>query len=400
MNVLALEEWRWASLAGPDAAQIVGAIRARHARQFEVTPPDPLNGAPWRVRSTGLVGYLPLGGDAATALRVAPKLPIASILALLERAYDLESLRWHSGLDAATTIEGLFEVLVSLLCHRIGTRLRQGLYRAYVDERDELQVARGRVAPRETIARSLRGSVGLVCDFEELTDDLDDNRLLLWTLDRVRRVALGRADVRRALREQHRALSAVLTLTPFAPSACDGRFYHRLNADYRPIHALCRAVLDACAAATAAGPVETVPFTVDMPRLFERFVARWLATELPAWAFDAQHRITLADDLTYPVDVVVRDRADGRALAVIDTKYKDHDRPAPADIQQVVFYATALGCADAWLLYPRPVVVRSIAVGPVRVHTLGFDLGDMAVWPRCRDALAGELDTLGMRAAQ
>ena len=100
------------------------------------------------------------------------------------------------------------------------------------------------------------------------------------------------------------------------------------------------------------------------------------------------------------MDVVVRDRADGRALAVIDTKYKDHDRPAPADIQQVVFYATALGCADAWLLYPRPVVVRSIAVGPVRVHTLGFDLGDMAVWPRCRDALAGELDTLGMRAAQ
>jgi hypothetical protein len=66
----------------------------------------------------------------------------------------------------------------------------------------------------------------------------------------------------------------------------------------------------------------------------------------------------------------------------------------------VVFYATALGCADAWLLYPRPVVARSIAVGPVRVHTLGFDLGDMAAWPRCRDALAGELDTLGMRAAQ
>jgi hypothetical protein len=117
-------------------------------------------------------------------VRIAPKVPITSILALIERAYDLDSLRWHGGLDAATTIEGLFEVLVSLLCHRIGARIRQGLYRAYVDERDELQVARGRVAPRETIARSLRGSVGLVCDFEELTDDLDDNRLLLWTLDR------------------------------------------------------------------------------------------------------------------------------------------------------------------------------------------------------------------------
>jgi hypothetical protein len=92
-----------------------------------VTPPDPLNGAPWRVRSTGLVGLPAARRRRRAALRVAPKLPIASILALLERAYDLESLRWHSGLDAATTIEGLFEVLVSLLCHRIGTRLRQGL---------------------------------------------------------------------------------------------------------------------------------------------------------------------------------------------------------------------------------------------------------------------------------
>lgn len=398
MNVLALDEWQWAPLVGPDAIAIVAAVRARHARQFEVAPPDPLSGTPWRLRSTGLVGLLPLGGDTATALRIAPKVPIASVLALIERAYDLDSLRWHEGLDAATTIEGLFEVLVSLLCHRIGARIRQGLYRAYVDERDELQVARGRVAPRETIARALRGSVGLVCDFEELTDDLDDNRLLLWTLDRVRRVALGRADVRRALREQHRTLSAALTLTPFTPSACVDRFYHRLNADYRPIHALCRAVLDACAAATAAGPTEAVPFTVDMPRLFERFVARWLAAELPAWSFDAQHRITLADDLTYPVDVVVRDRADGRAIAVIDTKYKDHDRPAPADIQQVVFYATALGCADAWLLYPRPVSRRTITVGPVRVHTLGIDLRDANAWSQCSHALARSLGETGMPA--
>ncbi|MBK9033914.1 MAG: AAA family ATPase [Myxococcales bacterium] len=389
MNVLALDEWQWTPLVGPDATSIVAAVRARHARQFEVAPPDPLSGTPWRLRSTGLVGFLPLGGDSAMALRIAPKVPITSILALIERAYDLESLRWHGGLDTATTIEGLFEVLVSLLCYRVGTRLRQGLYRAYVDERDELQVARGRVAPRETIARSLRGSVGLVCDFEELTDDLDDNRLLLWTLDRVRRVALGRADVRRSLREQHRTLSAAITLAPFAPSACVGRFYHRLNADYRPIHALCRAVLDACGAATEAGPLETIPFTVDMPRLFERFVARWLAMALPAWSVDAQHRISLDVDLSYPVDIVVRDRATGRPVAVIDTKYKDHDRPAPDDLQQVVFYATALGCPNAWLLYPRPVPPRSITVGPVRVRTLGLDLADITAWPMRRHARSG-----------
>ncbi|MEZ4403417.1 MAG: hypothetical protein R3B06_25555 [Kofleriaceae bacterium] len=387
MNVLALDEWQWTELTGVDAVAIVSAVRSRYARQFEIEPPDPLSGRPWRLRSTGLVGLLPLGGS-HTALRIAPKVPIASILALIDHAYDLPSLRWHDAPDTAATIEGLFEVLVSLLCHKIGQRRRQGLYRAYVDQRDELPVARGRIVPRETIARALRGSVSLVCDYEEITDDLDDNRVLLWALDRVQRVPLGRRDVRRAAREHHRGLAATVTLTAFRPEACVGRFYHRLNADYRPIHALCRAVLDACASGTEAGPVETVPFTVDMPRLFERFVARWLAAALPGWTVDAQHRIELADDLAYPVDIVVRERATGRAVAVIDTKYKDHERPAPADLQQVVFYATALGCPAAWLLYPRPVPPRRIAIGSVQVHTLGLDLTDRTTWSRCANAFA------------
>jgi 5-methylcytosine-specific restriction enzyme subunit McrC len=176
------------------------------------------------------------------------------------------------------------------------------------------------------------------------------------------------------VREHHRTLAARLTLVPLPATACSGRFYHHLNADYRPIDALCRVVLDACGAATGPEEIDTIPFTVDMPRLFERFVARWLASEQTAWEVCAQHGISLGDGFDYPVDVVLRDRASGRVVAVLDTKYKDDDQPAPADIQQVVFYATTLGCHDASLLYPRPVRARVVQAGSVRVRTLGIDL--------------------------
>jgi hypothetical protein len=90
VSVLDLPEWQWCALHGSAAEDIVTAVRLRHGRQFEALPPDPLAGKPWRVRSTGLVGYLPLTG-LGVALRGAPKVPIASVFALLERAYDLPS---------------------------------------------------------------------------------------------------------------------------------------------------------------------------------------------------------------------------------------------------------------------------------------------------------------------
>ncbi|MBK9032053.1 MAG: hypothetical protein IPL61_12140 [Myxococcales bacterium] len=250
----------------------------------------------------------------------------------------------------------------------------QGLYRAYQEERDELQVVRGRVLARESLARAARGAVAVVCEYETLTDNLADNQILLWTLERLRRVALGREDVRRMVRDQYRTLAATLDLVPFRAEDCTGRSYHQLNHDYQAIHALCRLLLTLCGAATASGPTASIPFTVDMPRLvraLRRPLARRRAPRLGPIRSTAS---TSAPALCYPVDIVVRDPATRRPIAVIDTKYKDDDRPAAADVQQVVFYATVIGCHEAWLVYPRPVRPLSFAAGPVRVRTFGLDL--------------------------
>jgi 5-methylcytosine-specific restriction enzyme subunit McrC len=90
--------------------------------------------------------------------------------------------------------------------------------------------------------------------------------------------------------------------------------------------------------------------------------------------------LRLVEGITFSPDIVIREQATGRALLVIDTKYKVDLLPQTSDIAQVVAYAQKLECLDAVLLYPG---VRTVGldmhVGDIRVRTLQFTLaGDLS----------------------
>lgn len=100
-----------------------------------------------------------------------------------------------------------------------------------------------------------------------------------------------------------------------------------------------------------------VPFLVDMARLFELFVAEWLSANLPSgYTLNAQERIEidLEGRLIAHADLLIRSAATGRALAVLDTKYKSHDMPKPEDLYQVNAYADVGGAPSGFLVYPKP----------------------------------------------
>jgi 5-methylcytosine-specific restriction enzyme subunit McrC len=109
-------------------------------------------------------------------------------------------------------------------------RARKGLYRNYIGEADELPY--------------LRGRIDFVGTDEEHSADIEDNRILLWTLHRVRRQALRQERVRVELDRARRALAGTITLEQSSPSDCVNQLYHRLNEDYAPMHGLCRFILE------------------------------------------------------------------------------------------------------------------------------------------------------------
>jgi len=347
--------------------------------RFEIEWPNPGNEFQFRLRSKGWVGHIPVG---ETLFIVQPKVPIASIFGMLEVAYKLESFKILEGETAVESLEEFYERVASILAKRVSNRIRKGLYRSYIERNDDLEYVRGRIDIRGNIRNAVMGAPRLRCHYEELTADLEDNAILLWALYAASRLGLQRDDVKFQVRRAYRSLIGVVSLEPKRAHDCIGRFYNRLNDDYQPMHGLCRFLIEHSGPETKTGDHEFLPFSVNMPDLFELFVAEWLAETLPKnLKVDPQYHVRLDAnaELSFDIDLVIRDRKSGTALTVLDTKYKLASQPSGSDIQQIVAYAVELGVSQAYLLYPfsirNPVRVR---VGNVDVSSAGIGLDDFS----------------------
>ncbi len=156
------------------------ALTLNNSGKFDIEWPNPANGFKYKLRSRGWIGHIPVGaGD--TFVRIRPKVPVANIFRMLEVAYNLKSFQLLEGMIDLESLNDLFERLASILARRVLDRARKGLFRDYLDERDDLAVVRGRIDVRETVMRAARGVPRVHCEYQVHTADLDDNRILLWT---------------------------------------------------------------------------------------------------------------------------------------------------------------------------------------------------------------------------
>lgn len=348
MEVLSLVEYE--RLDVDDLAKSVAErLRDDFSAKIELRPPFH-NQEKWGLTSLGWVGFLPVGDELGLSLQ--PKVPLASLVRMLEVAYRLAEFRTE-GLFEAGSVDDLFEQMASILARRVLDRARQGLFGAYVGQEEDLRFLRGRLDLLDHARAPWR--VDLRCRFEEHTPDLDDNRILLWTLLRIARSGLCREESAAQVRKACKVLGGVVSTMPFDGKDAAGRIYHRLNADYEPLHALCRFFLDHLGPSHELGDRRMLPFLVDMARLYETFVAEWLRAHLPSnleVVFQERVRLGAVGQVTFKVDLVLRHPASGRTLAVLDTKYKNDGTPQPADVQQVLAYAETCACRSAFLVFP------------------------------------------------
>lgn len=346
------------------------ALAADTLARIEVIWPNPSNGHRWILRAKGWVGTLPVGSD--LTIRVTPKVPVPRLFELWMLAGGGTNLRLLDGLAPTATIESALDCVLGLLCERTRRRIARGLRKGYVPERRSGQAPKGKLRTRETVKSLSSGRPILVWDERPLTPDIDDNRILAWTLRQAstltrREGALGAEVVRL---ERH--LAALATARPFGSRDCHGRSYDRSSADYAELHALSALVLDGAGPSTGKGEQQFLSFGAYMPTLFEQAVAVLLGAGAGELRFVVKPKIALGAGLHFEPDLVVESRS-GEALAVIDTKYKPGI--VDTDVQQIVAYAAALSVELAFLVYPAPVKTERLRAGPITVVSACFDLG-------------------------
>lgn len=347
----------------------------QHGR-LQVEFPSPKTGNQWRLTANDWVGHIPLAAD--FSLTILPKTPLHNLFAMWEYAYGLRSFEWLAGQTAVASFDAFYEQIAGLLAQRVLERGRKGLYRAYLPREAALPYVRGQVR----FADYRPTDVTLTCRYDEQTADIPDNQIPAYTLGLIARGRRCRPEIQNQIRRAYHLLAGTVTLRPFTARDCLGRHYTRLNDDYRLLHALCRFFLEGYSGPSHhSGEQLMTPFLFNMPRLYEQFVAEWLRLHLPTpWRLQVQESVTVGsadhEGLRFEIDLVILDE-NGRAAAILDTKYKTPDQPDTRDFSQVVTYARIKGCDQAALVYPAPLArPLDVRLRDTRVRSLSFDLSD------------------------
>lgn len=336
--------------------------------------PTPKTEGNWEFTSLGWVGTIPINDSLVISIQ--PKASLQNLFRMWEYAYRLKSFHFLKGVVGCKSLTDFYQNLAGVLAGRILDRTRKGLYRTYLGREDRLPYISGRLDVKRMASEPWRAD--LHCRYEEHTADIEENKILCWTLSVIARSGLCSDRILPKVRRAYRELVGHTTPYPVSSKACIGRLYNRMNDDYEPLHGLCRFFLEHQGPSYHPGDKAMMPFLVNMARLYELFVAEWLSEHLPSqYELKVQHTATFgkSGELKFHVDGVIVDRNSGSTLLILDTKYKVADRPSSDDIHEVRSYSDALGCREAVLVYPikLPKAVDVLA-GTIRVRTLTFEV--------------------------
>jgi 5-methylcytosine-specific restriction enzyme subunit McrC len=352
--------------------ELMVRLHTVHGKKIKVEPPSFITGGRWKLVSLGWVGSMPLSSN--LRIRLKPKVPLSNLFGMLEVAYRFRGIEFLKGLSDCKTLEEYYERLAHILALKVLDRWRKGLYREYVPKDERLPYVRGRLELSSVVRRPWE--IALDCRFEEHTPDVTHNQAILWALHISARSGQCSDRTMPTVGKAYRSLQGAVSRLPTSARDCLTYRYNRLNEDYRPLHALARFLIDLTGPDLGAGGDPMLPFLVEMPRLYELFVAEWLRYRLPdRISVKTQYRRPIGLERHFTIDLLLVDSESGSPLAVLDTKYKAQAGSPDADIFQVVTYAESVGCRNAILVSPAPRGGGPAhIIGRKKVHRISFPL--------------------------
>ena len=338
-------------------------VRRRYGRHLRIEYPSPATENHWIIRPKGKVGVLPLGPD--RAIHIQSKGSVQNVFQMLDLIGELPEI--PKGVATTESVTGIIQQLIRMLSSQVQRRARRGLHQEYTRQERRLPYIRGKV----DVARHVRSAhqLQIPCKFLERKADIEINRILAWTLYKVHRSGLCVAKTQKSVRKALRSLSGYVTVTPIEAQACLRQTYDRLTQDYEPLHGACYLLLKHMGLSHRSGDEQTIPFIVDMPDVFEKYVVELLRRKAgPDIRVEPKFQYSHAFG-GFEMDAVLYSHQRDSPVTVVEVKYKYTDSPSSDDVQQVVAYATALNCKHAVLVFPSADIRQAKArIGDVTVH--------------------------------
>ena len=252
--------------------------------------------------------------------------------------YAFQFLR-QSNFDeiAAEDFENIHDMFAAILGKGVAGQLKHGLYREYVNKRDDLVAMRGKLNLQGTIKNKIQHKQVLTCDFDELSENNLLNQILKTTMVLLVKQKSVKSENRAVLKKDLLFFADVDYIEP-ANIRWDQIRYQRNNQSYRMLLNVCRLVIDGMLLSTEQGNVKMSTFLDDqrMSHLYEKFILEYYRYHHPelhanpdqvAWNLDDDNDMWLPSMIT---DITLKNN--GRTL-ILDAKYYGQQMQSNFDVQ-------------------------------------------------------------------
>ena len=244
-------------------------------------------------------------------------------------SYAFTTLRQGGYEDvAAEEFENMHNLFAAILAKGIGRQLKQGLYREYLNRKEDIAVVRGKIDMPGTIQNCLARKRVLTCEYDELSENNLLNQILKTTVMLLLRHTRVDQEYKSDLKKEMLFFSNVDTIDPSTIRWSAIRF-QRNNNTYRMLISLCQLILEGMLLTTDTGEYKLASFIDEqrMNRLYEKFILEYYAKEYPqVTAAASQIPWALDDGIGTMLPVMQSDimLTKGSEVLIIDAKYYTH----------------------------------------------------------------------------
>lgn len=373
MQVLqVLEHERLPILENPPAD--VKALGPRHAKALDrLQGRLPKNAVGWERQAVKFSHYCGVIQLDDLSLEILPKVhgkesdPGTCREVLVRMLYATRHLTLHRMGQARVGLQSLhlLDVFIDHFCDDLSHQVRQGMIRQYVTKVENGAFFRGKLLVAQHLRANFANQERVYCEYDELDQDNQFNRVIKYVLQKLLRVARSGA-TKRSLTELLYLFDDVTDVEVRATDA-ERITLDRGNRRYASVFEFCEWVLRGSAQDVASGPSSSLALLFDMNRLFEGFVAR----RIKPLAWEAgyrlreqgpQRRFLLRADTDEEVFVTKPDMTlsdeDDQIVRILDAKWKVIDPSqkklgiSESDLYQVASYALRYGCDQVSLVFP------------------------------------------------
>ncbi|MCD2137900.1 5-methylcytosine-specific restriction endonuclease system specificity protein McrC [Salinicoccus halitifaciens] len=225
--------------------------------------------------------------------------------------------------------DNIHNLFAAILSKGLSQQLKQGLYREYTNQTEDLAVMHGKIDMQGTIRNKIARKQMLTCNYDALSENNLLNQIIKTTVLMLIRHADVDIEYKSILKKEMLYFSDVEMIEPGAINWSTIRF-HRNTQAYRMLISICRFIIEGMLLSTDKGGYKMATFIDEqrMSRLYEKFILEYYRKEYPHFDVrSSQIPWGIDDDMNDMLPVMQSDitLTYGNRVLIIDAKYYAHN---------------------------------------------------------------------------